>query len=60
MKTAPPPEMVVRHVLKLIDNSKPPPRITVGGFFQAAIAPFIFRFLPQPVRLWGLRNYYRI
>jgi NAD(P)-dependent dehydrogenase (short-subunit alcohol dehydrogenase family) len=60
MKAAPPPDSVARHVLKLIDHTSPPPRVTVGGFFQAAIAPAIFRVLPQAVRLWGLRRYYGI
>ena len=60
MKAAPAPDLVARHVLKLIDHANPPPRITVGGFFQAAIAPAIFRVLPQRVGLWGLRRYYGI
>jgi short-subunit dehydrogenase len=60
MQTAPPPELVAGHVLRLIEQKNPPPRITVGNFFQALIAPLIFRFLPQPVRIWGLRNYYGI
>ena len=45
---------------KLIDDKNPPPRVTVGGTFQAAIAPFILRFLPQRVRIWGLKKYYRL
>ncbi len=60
MKSAPPPALVARAVLSLIDGQSPPPRITVGGFFQAQVAPFIFRFLPQRLRLWGLRQYYGI
>jgi NAD(P)-dependent dehydrogenase (short-subunit alcohol dehydrogenase family) len=60
MKAAPKPELVARHVLKLINASNPPPRITVGDFFQSKIAPFIFRFLPQRVRIWGLKKYYDI
>jgi len=60
MKTAPPPELVARHVVRLMEAPNPPPRITVGGFFQASVAPLIFRFLPQRLRLWGLRQYYRI
>ena len=60
MKTAPSPDLVARHVLKLIEQANPPPRITVGGFFQATIAPTIFRVLPQRLRLWGLRRYYGI
>jgi short-subunit dehydrogenase len=60
MKAAPPPELVARRVLKLIEQANPPPRIIVGGYFQATVAPLIFRFLPQRVRLWGLRQYYGI
>jgi len=29
-----------------------------GRFFQGRVAPFIFRFLPQRVRIWGLKKYY--
>ncbi len=60
MKNAPGPDLVARHVLKLINAVHPPPRITVGDVFESRIAPMIFRFLPQRVRLWGLKRYYRI
>jgi short-subunit dehydrogenase len=60
MKAAPPPELVARHVLRLIDTTSPPPRVTVGETFQSKIAPLIFRFLPQRVRIWGLKKYYGI
>ena len=58
MKNAPGPDLVARNVLKLINADSPPPRITVGDVFQSKIAPLIFRFLPQRVRLWGLKRYY--
>jgi NAD(P)-dependent dehydrogenase (short-subunit alcohol dehydrogenase family) len=60
MKAAPEPELVARCIAKLIDAANPPHRVTVGGFFQAVIAPFIFRFLPQRVRVWGLKKYYKL
>jgi NAD(P)-dependent dehydrogenase (short-subunit alcohol dehydrogenase family) len=60
MKKAPRPHLVARHVLRLINAVQPPPRVTVGDAFQSTIAPLIFRFLPQCVRLWGLRRYYRL
>jgi hypothetical protein len=44
----------------LIEDTHPPPRITVGDAFQTKIAPLIFRFLPQRLRLWGLKRYYGI
>src|SRR6476646_6738342 len=60
MRKAPGPELVARHVLKLIDAAQTLPRITVGDAFQSKFAPLIFRFLPQRVRLWGLKRYYGI
>ena len=60
MKNAPTPDLVARNVLKLIDSVHTPPRITVGDAFQSKIAPLIFRFLPQRVRIWGLKRYYGI
>jgi short-subunit dehydrogenase len=60
IKNAPPPDLVAQHVLRLVNAAQPPPRITVGDAFQSKIAPLIFRFLPQRVRLWGLKRYYQI
>jgi len=60
MKEAPGPDLVARDVLKLITTTRRPPRITVGNMFESKIAPLIFRFLPQRVRLWGLKRYYGI
>jgi short-subunit dehydrogenase len=60
MKAAPGPELVARQILELIDATNPPPRMTVGDTFQSKIAPLIFRFLPQRVRIWGLKKYYGI
>ena len=60
MKEAPGPDLVARHVLKVINTARPPPRITVGNVFETKIATMIFRFLPQRVRIWGLKRYYGI
>src|SRR6266496_637035 len=60
MKKAPKPDLVARRVCELIDQTNPPPRMTVGDGFQTKIAPLIFRFLPQRVRIWGLKRYYGI
>jgi NAD(P)-dependent dehydrogenase (short-subunit alcohol dehydrogenase family) len=60
MKKAPGPDLVARHVLKLINAAEPPQRITVGDVFESKIAPLVFRFLPQRVRIWGLKRYYGI
>ena len=60
MKNAPGPDLVAQHVLKLINMARPPQRIAVGNLFESKIAPLIFRFLPQRVRIWGLKRYYGI
>jgi len=60
LKKAPGPDLVARHVLKLMNTPQPPVRITVGDAFQSKIGPLIFRFLPQRIRLWGLRRYYKL
>jgi len=60
MKTAPGPDLVARRMLELINASQPPPRVTVGNAFESKIAPMIFRFLPQRVRIWGLKRHYGI
>lgn len=60
MRGAPKPAVVAQRILSLIADDNPPPRVTVGGAFQAAVAPVIDQLLPQRVRLWGLKKYYGI
>jgi NAD(P)-dependent dehydrogenase (short-subunit alcohol dehydrogenase family) len=60
MKAAPKPELVARQIAKLIDATNPPPRVTVGDSFQAVVAPLLFGFLPQRLRIWSLKKYYRL
>jgi NAD(P)-dependent dehydrogenase (short-subunit alcohol dehydrogenase family) len=60
MKAAPKPELVAREILRLMEMKNPPPQVTSGAFFQAKIAPFLFRLLPQRTRVWGLKKYYRL
>ena len=60
MAAAPKPDLVARHILRLIEQANPPARVTVGDVFQSKIAPLIFRFLPQRLRIWGLKKYYGI
>jgi short-subunit dehydrogenase len=60
MGAAPKPQLVAHRVLRLIEETNPRPRVTVGGVFQTKVAPLIFRFLPQRLRIWGLRKYYGI
>ena len=58
MKEAPKPDIVANRILDLISEVNPPPRITVGGAFQAKAAPVLDQLLPQRARLWALRKYY--
>ncbi|HEY4282306.1 MAG TPA: SDR family NAD(P)-dependent oxidoreductase [Chthoniobacterales bacterium] len=58
MKSAPGPELVARAIVRVVDQKNPPMQVIVGDIFQAKIAPFIFRFMPQWVRIWGLKKYY--
>ena len=60
MKNAPGPDLVARQIVSLIKSREPAPRLTVGNVFESKIAPLIFRFLPQRVRVWGLKRYYGI
>lgn len=60
LKKAPPPELVGRRIAALVESSAPPPRVIVGDFFQAKVAPALYQLLPQRVRLWGLKKYYGI
>jgi len=60
MENAPGPDLVAQQVLRLIESAEPPPRLTVGNVFESKIAPLIFTFLPQRVRVWGLKRYYGI
>lgn len=60
MKNAPGPDLVASQVLKLVNAVEPSPRVTVGNAFESKIAPLIFKFLPQRLRIWGLKRYYGI
>jgi NAD(P)-dependent dehydrogenase (short-subunit alcohol dehydrogenase family) len=60
MQKAPPPELVGRRIADLVESANPPPRTIVGDVFQSKVAPVLFQLLPQRLRLWGLRKYYRL
>ena len=60
LQAAPPPEFVARRIALLVRQTHPPARVTIGGAFQATVAPLIFKLIPQSVRLWGLKKYYRM
>lgn len=58
MREAPGPEVVARCIADLLLDPAPPPRVIVGGFFQAKVAPVLAQVLPQRLRIWGLKKYY--
>ncbi len=60
MKNAPKPDLVAHRICQIIDHTNPPFRVAVGDAFQTKFAPLIFRFLPQSLRIWGLKKYYGI
>lgn len=60
MKKAPGPELVATEIQRLIESENPPPRVVVGDAFQAKVAPLLNQLLPHRLRLWGLRQYYKI
>ncbi len=60
MAAAPPPAFVAKTILRVIENPRPPAIVTVGGFFQARVAPLAVRFLPPRLLEFGLRRYYRL
>lgn len=60
MENAPGPELVADRVSRLIASDDPPPRVTVGDFFQSRIAPLVVRFLPTRLQVWGIAKYYRL
>jgi short-subunit dehydrogenase len=60
MRNAPPPARVARAILRVLQRGNPPPVVTVGGAFQARLAPFAARLAPPRLREWALRRYYRL
>jgi NAD(P)-dependent dehydrogenase (short-subunit alcohol dehydrogenase family) len=60
MAAAPPPQLVARAILKIINSPNPPPVVTVGSFFQAHLGPLIARFGSARINEWVLRRYYKI
>ncbi|HUJ10757.1 MAG TPA: SDR family NAD(P)-dependent oxidoreductase [Verrucomicrobiae bacterium] len=60
MAAAPPAVAVAKAILRVMENPRPPARVTVGGFFQARVAPLAARLLPPRLLEFGLRRYYRL
>lgn len=60
MKAAPSPQIVARAVLRVMNDPNPPPVVTVGGFFQARVAPLASRLSPPRVLEWSLRRFHHL
>ncbi|MFN2507460.1 MAG: SDR family NAD(P)-dependent oxidoreductase [Chthoniobacterales bacterium] len=60
MTHAPKPQLVANRIVELVEETNPPPRVTVGDTFQSVFAPMLFALLPPRLRVWGLRRYYKI
>ncbi len=60
LQRAPGPEIVAEAIMRVIESGEPAPRLTVGGFFQAIMAPLAVRLLPQRASLRLIRKFYRI
>jgi glyoxylate carboligase len=60
MAVAPPPRLVAEAILRILTQANPPPVVTVGGMFQAQIAPLLARLAPRRAVEWFLRKYYRL
>ena len=60
MAAAPSPALVAKAIVSVIENPRPPAMVTVGGLFQACVAPLAARLLPPRLLEFGLRRYYRL
>jgi len=60
MKTAPPPDLIARAVLAIVQAAKPPTLVRSGTFFQATLSPFGARFMSHRMLLNSIRSYYKL
>jgi short-subunit dehydrogenase len=58
MQAAPGPELVAAMISSLLGKTKPPQFVTVGGLFQARIAPLLKRLVPRAWLEWGLSRFF--
>lgn len=58
MEAAPAPKFVASAVARLLLQPNPPPILTVGGFAQSKLAPFLARFTTARSLAWGMRKYF--
>jgi NAD(P)-dependent dehydrogenase (short-subunit alcohol dehydrogenase family) len=60
METAPPPDLIARSVLKIVEAGVPPAVVRSGTFFQAALSPLGVRIMPRRWLLDSIRSYYKL
>ena len=58
MARAPDPQRVADTLVRIVAGDIRRPVVTVGGFFQASIAPYLGRRAPRAWLRWGLKAYY--
>ena len=58
MTESPPPDLVARSILDLLEQKNPPAVTRVGTFFQAKLGPLGPRLLPLRSLLESIRRYY--
>lgn len=59
LQIAPPPEVVAKTILKAIEKGKRTRQRFTTGDFVSRQFPWISRFLPDHIREWGIRLFYR-
>ena len=60
MKNAPPPELIARAILNIVEAKKAPALVRSGTFFQATLSPLGARFMPRRWLLDSIRSYYKL
>jgi len=60
LKAAPPPELVARAILKIVQAGKSPHIVRSGTFFQATMGPLGAMVLPRHQLLDSIRSYYSL
>lgn len=59
LRESPPPSLVARKILRVIENPNPPGRVVCGSF-SYTILPFLARFIPDRAKEYLIRTFYRI
>jgi short-subunit dehydrogenase len=60
MRSAPPPELIARAILRLLRRKTTPCIVREGTFHQSVVAPIGSRLLPRSVLLQSIRSHYHL